>query len=251
MPATANWCGRSAGRPAAPFPLPQAGSIFLGPPLPLRGQLYVLAEANDEIRLLALDAETGATLWSQQLAVVQHNVFPDAVRRIGGLSPSYADGILICPTGAGAVVAVDLATRSLRWGYRYGRDKNANVMRQQQMMAMRFGGYSAGAPMPRWLDGTATIVDGRVLITPAESDALYGLNLVDGTPLWDAAAAAGRPLRGLRPRRQDRAGGPARAARGESVRRQTGLGRARSWGCPPAAPPAAAASPPAAVTICR
>ena len=137
------------GATGGAFPLPQAGSIFLGPPLPLRGQLYVLAEANDEIRLLALDAETGATVWSQQLAVVQHNVFPDALRRIGGLSPSYADGILICPTGAGAVVAVDLATRSLRWGYRYGRDKSANMTRQQQMMAMRFGGYSAGAPMPR------------------------------------------------------------------------------------------------------
>ena len=38
------------------FPLRQAGTIFLGPPLPLRGQLYVLAEVNDEIRLLALDA---------------------------------------------------------------------------------------------------------------------------------------------------------------------------------------------------
>jgi outer membrane protein assembly factor BamB len=168
-------------------PLPQAGSIFLGPPLPLRGQLYVLAEVNDEIRLLALDPDNkGATLWSQQLAVVQHNVFPDALRRIGGLSPSYADGILICPTGVGAVVAVDLATRSLRWGYRYGRETNPNAMRQQQMMAMRFGGYQGGGPMPRWLDGTATIVEGRVLITPAESDALYGLNLVDGASLWDA-----------------------------------------------------------------
>ena len=51
-------------------PLAQAGIIFLGPPLPLRGQLYVLAEVNDEIRLLALDADTGDTLWSQQLAVV-------------------------------------------------------------------------------------------------------------------------------------------------------------------------------------
>jgi outer membrane protein assembly factor BamB len=174
------------GGPAGgPFALRQAGSIFLGPPLPLRGQLFVLAEVNDEIRLLALDAETGNTLWSQQLAVVQRNVFPDALRRSAGLSPSYADGILICPTGAGAVVAIDLATRSLRWGYRYGREKNPNPVRQQQFMAMQFGGYANGAPTPRWLDGTATIVDGRVLITPPETDAMYGLNLVDGEPLWE------------------------------------------------------------------
>ena len=26
---------------------------------------------------------------------------------------------MICPTGAGAVVAVDVSTRSLRWGFKY------------------------------------------------------------------------------------------------------------------------------------
>ena len=174
--------GGAAGKA---HPLRQAGSIFLGPPLPLRGQLYVLAEVNDEIRLLALDGDTGDTLWSQQLAVVQHNFFPDSLRRTAGLSPSYADGILICPTGAGGVVAVDLATRSLRWGYRYGRERAGNSYSvQQQIMMMRFGNYSAGMPLPRWLDGTATIVDGRVLVTPTESDALYVLDLIDGTQLW-------------------------------------------------------------------
>ena len=40
--------------------------------------------------------------------------------------------------------------------------------------------------MPRWLDGTATIVNGRVLLTPAEADALYCLNLADGKPAWPA-----------------------------------------------------------------
>ena len=114
------------GAASGAHPLRQAGSIFLGPPLPLRGQLYVLAEVNDEIRLLALDADTGSTLWSQQLAVVQRNLFPDSLRRTAGLSPSYADGILVCPTGAGGVVAVDLATRSLRWGYRYSHERTGN-----------------------------------------------------------------------------------------------------------------------------
>ena len=45
--------------------------------------------------------------------------------------------------------------------------------------------YNANGPVPRWLDGTATIVNGRVLLTPAEADALYCLNLADGKPAWD------------------------------------------------------------------
>ncbi len=39
--------------------------------------------------------------------------------------------------------------------------------------------------MPRWLDATATIVDGRVLLTPAESESLFCLNLADGQPAWE------------------------------------------------------------------
>ena len=46
--------------------------------------------------------------------------------------------------------------------------------------------YNSNGPVPRWLDGTATIVNGRVLITPAEADALYCLNLADGKPVWPA-----------------------------------------------------------------
>ncbi len=48
-------------RPAGPHALRMAGSFFLGPPLPLQSQLYVLAEdEKGEIRLLALDAATRA-----------------------------------------------------------------------------------------------------------------------------------------------------------------------------------------------
>ena len=95
----------------------EAETFFLGPPLPLMGQLYALGETNGEIRLLALEADTGKLLWSQQLAAAEQNVMADSQRRWAGASPSYADGVLVCPTAAGAVVGVDLATRSLVWGY--------------------------------------------------------------------------------------------------------------------------------------
>ncbi len=168
------------GGPADQFALREAGAFFLGPPLPLMGRLYVLAEINGEIRLLALDAETGDLCWSQQLAVVSRNILADPVRRLAGASPSYAEGILVCPTSAGAVVAVDLATRSLLWGYRYRVLKAPR--HHVNFVALRMGGRSG--PLERWVDATASVVDGCVLVTPPDSDSLHCLNLIDGTPRW-------------------------------------------------------------------
>ena len=64
--------------------LQQSDAFFLGPPLPLRGQLYVMAEVKDELRLLALDGATGKLLWSQQLAMVEANITQDPDSPPGG-----------------------------------------------------------------------------------------------------------------------------------------------------------------------
>ena len=167
----------------------QTDTFFLGPPLPLRGHLYVMAEIKDEIQLLALDGASGNLLWSQQLAMVESNITQDPFRRLAGVSPSYSDGVLICPTGAGCVVAVDLATRSLLWGYIYSHSRlrsRTSMGRRMRGMPFQTAFNNSNGPMPRWLDGTAMIVNGRVLITPAEADSLYCLNLADGKPAWTA-----------------------------------------------------------------
>ena len=70
------------------------------------------------------------------------------LRRLAGLSPSYANGILVCPTGANSVVAVDLATRALLWGYRFKRSvRGDDPNRQQQLFMMRNGAYMPGSPV--------------------------------------------------------------------------------------------------------
>ncbi len=163
------------------------GAYFLGPPLPLMGQVYGLAEIKGEIRLAVLDGKTGKLQWDQQLAFVEQNVLQDTFRRLAGVSPSYADGVLVCPTAAGAVVGVDLANRSLLWGYEYPRSQQ--LPQQQQIMAIRMGvavsNYGVQSYMgDRWADATATIADGRVILTPIESDQLICLNLLDGRLVW-------------------------------------------------------------------
>lgn len=165
-----------------------AGAFFLGPPLPLQGQLYVLAEIKGGISLVVLDAKTGKRLWTQQLAMVEQNVQQDPFRRMTGATPSYADGVLICPTGAGAVVALDLATRSLLWGYQYPRTTEQERMLQQRAnMGWNWNGNMAMPVNPgaHWTDSCATIADGRVYITAIESDQLHCLNLFDGQKIWE------------------------------------------------------------------
>ena len=160
-----------------------AGTFFLGPPLPLNDQLYVLAEVKGEIRLVVLDSRNGQLRWTQQLAHVDtRTITRDSTRRLAGASPSFSDGVLVCPTSAGAIVAVDISTRSLLWGYKY----------QQLAPANRRFGFR---PVPqstktengnRWADASVTIAQGKVLVTPVEGNELICLDLLTGKPLWPA-----------------------------------------------------------------
>jgi outer membrane protein assembly factor BamB len=156
-----------------------SGAFFLGAPLPVGSTLYALMEIRDDIYLVALDRATGALQWRQQLANLETGVLMDLRRRLQSSMPSYDSGILVCPTGAGLVVGVDLAKRSLAWAYQY---KAASPLE---------GGFRGGldaaqtaAADGRWTDGAAMIAGGRVLITPPESDELHCLDLRTGRLLW-------------------------------------------------------------------
>ncbi len=155
-----------------------AGAFFLGAPLAMGSSLYVLMEIRDDVYLAALDAATGELQWRQQLANLETGVLLDLRRRLQAASPSYDSGMLVCPTGAGVVVGVDLSKRSLAWAYRY------------ETVSPFAGMYGPAAGEPhealanRWTDGAAMIADGRVLVTPPESNELHCLDLRAGRVLW-------------------------------------------------------------------
>ena len=161
-----------------PHPLSEA--FFLGPPLPLHGRLYVIAELAGDIVLLCLDPATGDERWRQQLLAIESGgIQSDPIRRVAGAMPAYKDGVLICPTGAGAVVAFDLTSRSLLWGASYPRN---DVLSSSVTSAGR--GLEPDQLMQRWLDGTPMIVGSTVLVTPIESERLFAFDLLTGRQLW-------------------------------------------------------------------
>lgn len=160
-----------------------AETFFLGAPLPLGDRLYVLAETKGEIRLLVLHATTGKLDWAQQLAVTS-DANDVNLRQTCGLSPSYSDGVLICPTSLGAIVAVDVNDRSLLWGFQYPKIGAGNS-RHQIFMAWQMNGRNMNSEnADRWQDATIALAEGKVLVASPESDKLCCLNLLDGKLLW-------------------------------------------------------------------
>ncbi|HWB13086.1 MAG TPA: PQQ-binding-like beta-propeller repeat protein [Pirellulales bacterium] len=163
-----------------------AGSFFLGPPLPVGGSLYVLAETKGEIRLFVLNPRTGAVEWSQQLVVIEPNVLEDHLRHLSGATPSFSDGILVCPTSAGAIVALDLTTRSLLWGFQYPKavDLNLPMNRMFQFRFQQMPQINDPSDNDHWSDGSVTLAEGHAIFTPVESSEIYCVALTDGKLKW-------------------------------------------------------------------
>jgi outer membrane protein assembly factor BamB len=169
-------------------------SYILGPPLPIGGKLYLLTEKNQELRLVCLDAGKGTITWIQTLATTKEKMTQDMNRRAYAAPLAYGEGILVCPTNAGAVIGVDFLTHSLMWAYAY-RDRAApkNPQDEEQMM-MRMGRFRGGfngemihtqqVTANDWKVSAPVIVDGKVVFTAPDGSSIDCLNLRDGSKVW-------------------------------------------------------------------
>jgi outer membrane protein assembly factor BamB/tetratricopeptide (TPR) repeat protein len=176
-----------------------ADSYFLGAPLPLGGKLFVLVEKQQDLRLATLDPLTGKLLGPvQTLATARDKMTADVWRRIQATHLAYGEGILVCPTNAGAILGVDLLSGSLVWAYPY-RDKS-DPNSSDEVWDPRFGGRRGGVP-PGWVQGPdgrwynpnintkwkvspPVIVDGKVVFTAPDANAIHCINLRDGSAVW-------------------------------------------------------------------
>jgi len=153
-------------------------SFFLGAPLPIDGKLYALVEKEGEVRLVCLDPASGAVAWAQRLGATSARLLLDPGRRLRGVQMTYADGLLICPTDAGAVFAFDPFRRGLAWAHLYPSNKRLNETGTFFNLAVFNGSWRESAP---------AVADGKVVFTPNDSDQVHCVNLRDGKPLWQAA----------------------------------------------------------------
>ncbi len=201
-----------------------SGSYFLGPPLPVNGKLYVLFERNGRLRLGCLDPSREAFLedpnprqneieekgqpqirsakcptlvWQQRIGEPITKMDVDSIRRMQCSYMAYADGVLICPTNSGAVVAVDVMSRSLLWAHSYRTREIPKTPQdegnaQGQIMRIRGGGMVAGGAggpetvlrTDRWRAAAPIISRGRVVLTAYDSQLIECVDLRTGTKIW-------------------------------------------------------------------
>jgi hypothetical protein len=174
-----------------------AGSRWhMGPPLVVGDELFVLVEERGEVRVEVRAAADAVLRWSQPLASYDDS---DAIasgeaadRRLAGLSPALAEGVLVCPIGGGCVVAIDVTTRSLLWAHAYPRPDQA-----RQGFGFRPDPEAEPAG-PAWPGEPAPVIAaGRVILAPFDTRLVICLGLRDGQPLWQRPRAGRLALAGV------------------------------------------------------
>lgn len=162
-----------------PPPQVLAGHFFIGPPLPLADRLYAVSEHHQQLHLSCLDAADGTLTWTQPICSVPQPISTDFHRYFLVCSPSYGEGVLVVPTQAGVLVAVDPVTGRLLWAAPHD---DAEPQHRQQMSAWPYSSrrrYShPGYP------NLPLIHQGQVVFLPAHSEFVHCLDLASGTPRW-------------------------------------------------------------------
>ncbi|MEZ6095064.1 MAG: PQQ-binding-like beta-propeller repeat protein [Pirellulaceae bacterium] len=163
---------------------PELGNVtFLGVPKPFEDRLYAIVETSQLIQLVVLDQHTGHLIWSQPLARFEPEEYPDyetLPRFFNGLSPAISDGLLVCPSGVGTVIAFRLADRTIQWCHVY------NVGSGRKQIDPWADGYDQEASKTQWLDARI-VMDGRTIVmTPPDSEELLVLDALNGNEITSA-----------------------------------------------------------------
>jgi outer membrane protein assembly factor BamB len=164
------------------FDLPLAGNYFLGVPIADGGELFVVGESNSRIRLHCLDAKTGRAKWSRLIAYSDTKISQDSVRRWITAQVAIRDGVVVCPTSVGWLVAVDRTNRSIVWAHRYSKPEARPTMSTMDGTSQH--NVQATPLNQRWVPSAPVISGGYVVYTPQEDESTVCLRLRDGKRMW-------------------------------------------------------------------
>ncbi|MDB5336381.1 MAG: hypothetical protein JWN70_2000, partial [Planctomycetaceae bacterium] len=175
------------GHPADEPNAPLSGHFFVGPPLPLGGLLYCVAEHQKQIWLIAVHPDTGLIEWRQTLSLApqasrESPLPPDKMRLAPACLPAAARGILVCPLASGILVGVNQLTGEILWAHDY-RARRKGPPFQYGQPHNSFEQFNDGDfPNPPLIHG-----DHVYFLSPGEnstSDQLMCLNLQTGKKIW-------------------------------------------------------------------
>ena len=172
------------GGPEGEYKLPAAGVFFLGVPTVINDSLYVLGEQSTWIRLFCLEPSTGSIKWVQSMATANVSISDEALRRVGGISPRAAGGLIICPSTSGMVVAFDEGQQRLAWVSQYRTQMIPQVTARPMLHRPSLVNTANLDSDDRWRLDSLFVLSGRVIMAPLDSQQLICLDAVSGDTLW-------------------------------------------------------------------
>lgn len=177
---------------------------ILSPPIVAGGRVYAVDAASTAV---ALDAATGAKIWSVSLA-------PESARDdapAGGLA--FADGKIFATTGHGEVLSLDAATGGVNWRSRLsapvrgaptvagGRvylvalDNQAHALSQDKGEELwSVAGIQESADV---LGGSSPAVSNGTVILPFSSGEVFGVRAENGRVAWRESLASTTAMNSL------------------------------------------------------
>jgi outer membrane protein assembly factor BamB len=164
-----------------------ADTHFLATPLLASGGLFTLAEKNGDLSLVCLEPATGALVWTQKLAAPGRRLLLDGGRRLHAAQLVARDGVLLCITNSGAVIAVDLLARTFLWAQVY-RDKATPAGSKLRGLRPLRDQLLTSLPLLRsvWQVTTPVLHGDTMIFTAPDAPGLFCLRLRDGAILWQS-----------------------------------------------------------------
>ncbi|HET6424557.1 MAG TPA: PQQ-binding-like beta-propeller repeat protein, partial [Planctomycetaceae bacterium] len=160
-----------------------AQMFFCGPPTIVDGTLYVVAQQDTELQLVAIDATRGEGLWSTVLGDVPRSLSSDPARQRTACPVIWDDGLLIAATANGAVVAVDALTHAPRWAHRYPTTPRDALMRPREQNT----NFQPDPWWDAWREARLQVVGDALVFVSPESQRLHVIDRRVGTPRWTIA----------------------------------------------------------------
>jgi outer membrane protein assembly factor BamB len=168
-------------------------AYFLGVPVSDGETAYVVFSKLGEVRLAAIECETGRLRWTQLLAYSDSRIEQDIARRWFSAQPSIAGGLIVCPTTVGWLVTVDAESGSIVWAQR--TDLNATYNDDDGTPAAPL--INASEIGQQWLSTPPVVTEGLVVSAPTESPYLYCFDLGTGRELWKLGRSTSQYVAGL------------------------------------------------------
>lgn len=172
----------------------ELGCFVLGPPTPTPDGLMLVVEVSGRLELRSLDPATGVALWSQSLALADIPGHRDRARTYLSCRPAFANGIVVCGTQLGTLVAVDASTGTLLWAERYADLTSGHGGRPRSVASRDFN--------PRAFVNPPVIFDGVVYALPIQSANVLAVSLETGNRLWSAPRENDRTIATIHPDRR-------------------------------------------------